>query len=514
MSRRSRLPVAAACFGMGVAGALFATDQLLGQSSTPLPPPPGQALPLPAALPAPEVAPSRPDPASYRDVVKRVLPAVVNIDAKAEKKTTAAKAQQGNRLPPGVNEEFRRYFDQQTPPPDGDLGVGSGVVIDPAGVVLTNYHVVEGADSVEVTLQDGRKFTTKDIRTDQKTDLAVVVLTSVVKESLPSLPLGDSDGMEVGDRVLAVGAPFGLAGSVTHGIVSAKSRQNLRLNQYEDFLQTDAAINPGNSGGPLVNLDGQVIGINSAIKTRGGGFQGVGLAISSNLARDVVSQLLKDGVVRRGYVGVGIRHLDAALAARLGVATDAGVVVSKVYDNSPAARAGVMTGDLITAVAGTPVKDVPTLPRVVAKLPIGQVTQLTVLRDGKTLAVTMPVEGQPEERTAAKPAEATPAPSPAPRAASVTALGLEVSNFTLGLAAQFGYPQTVRGAVVTAVERGGRADEAGITRGRLIVKVDRTAVTSAQSFLDAIAAASPDRGALVQMLRPSGEVDFAVLRVK
>ena len=509
MPRRTRLPVAAAMFALGAAGALFATDQLLGQSSTPLPPPMGQGLPLPAALPAPEL-PARQDPLSFRDVVKRVLPAVVNIDAKADRKTT--KAQQGTRLPPGVNQEFRRYFEPETPTPDGDLGVGSGVLIDPAGVVLTNYHVVEGADSVEVTLQDGRKFTTRDIRTDPKSDLAIVVLTAVVKEQLPALAFGDSEAMEVGDRVLAVGAPFGLAGSVTHGIVSAKSRQNLRLNQYEDFLQTDAAVNPGNSGGPLVNLDGQVVGINSAIKTRGGGFQGVGLAISSNLARDVANQLLKDGTVKRGYVGVGIRHLDAALAARLGVPTDGGVVVSKVYDNSPAARAGVLTGDLVTAVAGTPVKDVPTLPRVVAKLPIGQPTQMTILRDGKVLTFAMTVEGQPEERTVAKPAEASPSPSP--RAMTMTALGLEVSNPSPALAAQYGYPPNVRGALVTLVERGGRADEAGIARGRLIVKVDRTAVTTAQGCVDAIAAANPERGALVQMLRPSGEVDFAVLRVK
>src|SRR5207244_7605565 len=186
----------------------------------------------------------------------------------------------------------------------------------PKGVILTNYHVVGGADSVEIELRDGRKFTSKDIHGDRLNDLAIVRIRT--SEPLPYLELGDSDKMEIGDRVLAAGAPFGLTGSVSAGIVSAKGRDRLGMNMYEDFIQTDAAINPGNSGGPLVNLDGQVIGINSMIKTRTGGFQGVGLAIASNLAKNVIKQLEESGTVRRGYLGVSIQELDTELAARLG----------------------------------------------------------------------------------------------------------------------------------------------------------------------------------------------------
>ena len=196
---------------------------------------------------------------------------------------------------------------------DLDPGFGSGFIVDPSGVVVTNNHVVRDTNVVEVTLHDGRKFTSKDIRRDPKTDIAVIRLES--KEPLPSVEFGDSDAMAVGDRVLAVGAPFGLTGSVTQGIVSGKSR-NLNLNPFEDFLQTDAAVNPGNSGGPLVNMEGKVIGLTAAIKTRSGGFQGVGLAVSSKLAKSVAQDLIKNGFVRRAYLGVNVVDLDDATAAR------------------------------------------------------------------------------------------------------------------------------------------------------------------------------------------------------
>src|SRR5205823_5715105 len=203
-------------------------------------------------------------------------------------------------------------------PSEQFIGFGSGFIVDPKGVVLTNNHVVDGATEVEVTLHDGRKFTSKDIKTDEKTDLAIVRLDTK-GASLPYLELGDSASMEIGDRVLAVGAPFRLTGTVTSGIISAKGRYGLGLNKYEDFLQTDAAINPGNSGGPLVNLDGKVIGVTSAIKSRSGGFQGVGLAISSNEARKIMRRLHEHGVVRRGYLGVQIRDVEEETAKKYGL---------------------------------------------------------------------------------------------------------------------------------------------------------------------------------------------------
>jgi serine protease Do len=291
MFRPNRWPLALTCLALGLLGGLLASQQLIGQPALPAVNPP----PLPR------------DWMSYGPVVKRTLPAVVCIEAQG-------KAQKAK-------------FE------DLDPGFGSGVVIDPAGIVLTNHHVVANTPAVQVTLQDGRKFTSKDIRRDPKTDLAVVRLEA--KEPLPFLEFGDSDAMEVGDRVLALGAPFGLTGSVTQGIVSAKSRQNLNLNLYEDFLQIDAAVNPGNSGGPLVNMEGKVIGLTSAIKTRSGGFQGVGLAVSSNLAKSIAAKLVKDGAIRRPYLGVLVGDLDEATAARNGIKTGGGVVVTQVAPKSP-----------------------------------------------------------------------------------------------------------------------------------------------------------------------------------
>ncbi len=283
------------------------------------------------------VAPAIPkELTSYRDVVKKVLPAVVSI----ESRTKPAPVRKRRRVPldEQVPEELRPFFDfgdgDDAPEPRG--GFGSGVLVDAKGVILTNFHVVEGASQVVVHLSDGRKFTSKDVKSDPKTDLAIVRIEAPA--ALPFLELGDSDAMDIGDRVLAVGAPFGLTGTVTHGIISAKGR-SLQLNMYEDFLQTDAAINPGNSGGPLVSLDGKVIGINAAIKSRSGGFQGVGLAIASNMVKSIMPQLLKDGVVRRGYLGVQIKEiLEPEVASRLGLKEgEHGVLVTRVFDDTPGA---------------------------------------------------------------------------------------------------------------------------------------------------------------------------------
>ncbi len=263
-------------------------------------------------------AKSRPDVpkdlVSYRDVVKQVLPAVVSIEVKP-------------RVSSNTHPAFGSVPFGSLPEESPGRALGSGFVVDASGVIFTNDHVVRDADEVEVRFQDGRTFTSHDIQRDPKSDLAIVRIQ--VKEPLPFLTLGNSDDMEVGDRVLAIGAPLGLTGSVTSGIISAKAR-DVHMNIYEDFLQTDAAINPGNSGGPLVNLAGEVIGINSAIKSGTGGFQGIGLAISSNLAKNVMEQLLKDGTVHRGYLGVQTQPLESAVSDRLGLAGKSGVVIAKV----------------------------------------------------------------------------------------------------------------------------------------------------------------------------------------
>ncbi len=487
----ARIPLALFCLALGGFAAILLADRLHGQA---VPPPP-----MPKEF------------GSYREVVQRVLPAVVSIEAKATKRAVNPRVRQ---LPSNIPEEFRRFFEMQEPeaPFSPNLGFGSGVVIDADGVILTNFHVVDGADTLEIAFHDGRKVTTSDIRRDPKTDLAVVRIKA--DRPLPFLEFGDSDAMEVGDRVLAVGAPFGLTGSVTQGIVSAKSRQNLKLNQYEDFLQTDAAMNPGNSGGPLVNLEGKIVGINSAIKTRSGGSNGVGLAVSSNLARDVGRQLLADGVVKRGYLGVAVRAVDAELANRLGVpAGGNAVLVTKVYDNTPSAKAGLQAGDVILSVGGTKLQDVNTLPRVVSKLPLGKPAEIVYIRDGKTIAQMVTIEEQPEEYGQSE-RIVRGGPARVPLDAGLAIAGLTVADLTPALAQQLGFPRDAKGAIVLGVERGSAAAEAGLAKGLLIVKVDKAAIAGAKDFEAAIATASKEKGALLLVTRPTGESDFVVLKVK
>jgi serine protease Do len=358
MSRQYRSVLAVVCLSIGLTGGFF-----LNSASKPINAEPKAPPAIPQEL------------TSYRDIVKSVVPAVVSIDSRAKSRRL---------IRPGADAKDKSV----------ELGFGSGVIVEPKGVVLTNFHVVEGADFVEVKLADGRKFTSQNIVGDKKTDLAIVRIQA--DKPFPFLAIGDSATMEVGDRVLAVGAPFGLTGSVTHGIISGKSR-SLKLNAYEDFVQTDAAINPGNSGGPLVNLEGQVIGINSAIKSRSGGFQGVGLAVSSNLAKAVMEQLLKDGVVRRGYLGVQIRDIDEEVATKLKVKENSGVLVTKVFTGAPGAKGGLKIGDIVVTLAGKPVTDGSALQKVVLSLPLGQPVEVALIRDGEMRTMKIVIEEQPEE---------------------------------------------------------------------------------------------------------------------
>jgi serine protease Do len=357
MFRRSRFALVFACLTLGSAGGYLIDSAVrpahADQNLAPLVPQ---------------------DLTSYRTIVKDVVPAVVSIESKV-------KARRAMRFRAGRDGSI-------------ELGLGSGVIVGPKGTILTNYHVIDGADFVEVHLADGRTFTSHDMAGDKKTDLAIVKIQT--DKPLPFLTLGDSSKMEVGDRVLAVGAPFGLTSSVTHGIISAKAR-NMGLNTYEDFLQTDAAINPGNSGGPLISLDGKVIGINSAIKSRSGGFQGVGMAISSNLARSVMTQLMKDGVVHRGYLGVAVGDVNQEVAQELHVKERAGVVITRVFPKSPAARSGLEPGDVVTTIAGKPVREGSELQKVILSLPLNKPVEVNYLRDGAAKTAKVVVEEQPED---------------------------------------------------------------------------------------------------------------------
>jgi serine protease Do len=461
---RNRWPLAVTCLALGLFVGLVASQKLVGQPALPGVPPP---------LPR--------DWMSYRPVVKRVLPAVVCIEGNKKAADRVAKFE-------GV-----------------EPGFGSGVLIDPSGVVLTNNHVVAGVETVEVTLQDGRKFTAKDIRRDPKSDLAVMKLDAA--EALPFLEFGDSDAMEVGDRVLALGAPFGLTGSVTQGIVSAKSRQNLNLNLYEDFVQIDAAVNPGNSGGPLVNMEGKVIGLTSAIKTRSGGFQGVGLAVSSNLAKDIAAQLVKHGAVRRPYLGVLVRELDDATAAKNKLKPNGGVVVTEVSEKSPGAKANIGIGDVITSLNGQPVTTARAMQKAMLRLPVGKAIDVLVVRNGNLFRTVATAEEQPDVLG--------PAPVPNDRAGptiAFDAVGLAVTDLTADVANRMGLPKDAKGVVVAGVTKNGLAEQSGLARGMVVLQVDRTPVASAAEFRKAVEQAGREKGAVLHVLRANGDIDFVILR--
>jgi serine protease Do len=331
---------------------------------------------------------------------------------------------------------------------------------------------------------------------------------------LPFLELGDSDQMEIGDRVLAIGAPFGLTGSVTHGIISGKGRNGLSMNMYEDFLQTDAAINPGNSGGPLVNLEGKVVGINSAIKTQSGGFQGVGLAIASNLVKTVKDQLLKDGTVHRGYLGVQIKDIvDRDLAARLGLKDDQhGVLVTQVFDKAPAGKGGVKDGDVVVSIAGKTIKDGRDMQRVVATLPLGKPVDVGLIRDGKPLTVKVTIEEQPQEFGAARVPAQRPSRNNERAAIKLDAIGVEITDLTPELAEQIGLKDVSSGVVVWNVDRGSVADEAGLKRGMMVVKVDKQAVDSASAMKEKMEKAALDKGVLLQVYSAQGGTGYIVLK--
>lgn len=452
---------------------------------------------------------------SYRDVVKNVLPAVVSIEH--ESKAVAMKAPKP-RTQPWPNDfrlpdDFRKLFDNfQIPfdlPETPRGGFGSGFIVDRNGVILTNHHVVKGADQVTVCLQDGRTFVSKDIKSDPKTDLAVIRIEA--KSPLPRIEFGDSSAMEIGDRVLAMGAPFGLIGSVSAGIISGKGR-NPNITIYEDFLQTDAAINPGNSGGPLVNLEGKVIGVNTAIKSNSGGSQGVGLAIPSSLARNVMDKLLKDGVVHRGYLGVQLRKLDPEVGVRLGADNKTGVIVAWVMDGSPAAKAGIQAGDIITALGGASIKDPGDLQRRVVELPLKKAVTVSVIRDGKSQDLQATIEDQPADFGQARKSSLS-TPDRTQDGIRLEKIGIEIGDLTPDVAKRFGYAKTTTGAVITRVEPDTLAAEADLEAGTLITKVDSTRVTSAAEGHRALEKVSLERGILLELQYPQSGVGYVMLKV-
>ncbi len=414
---------------------------------------------------------------AFTTVTKKVASSVVYIDV--EKAIPVSNAQPRiEGLPPGFDEEqLRRFFGNQLPQfqtpqqPRRAQGQGSGFIISEDGYILTNNHVVGDADKMTVTMADGREFAAELVGADPRSDVAVI---RVEATDLPALQMGDSNQVEVGEMVLAVGSPFGLAGTVTSGIVSATGRNSMGIADYENFIQTDAAINPGNSGGPLVNLQGEVIGINTAIASRTGGYMGIGFAIPINMAHAICDQLIATGSVTRGYLGVAIQDLTADLAKSFGIERTDGVLIGDVTEDSPAANAGLEPGDVIVRFNGSEVTKMASFRNLVAQTSPGSEAEMEVLRDGQRKTLTIKIGTLPEEGVAT-----------AKAVDEVDSLGFSVQPMNDELAERLGYAGR-SGVVVSNVETGSIAARAGLEPGMLIEQVNRSPVASISEFRKAM----------------------------
>jgi len=388
---------------------------------------------------------------------------------------------------------FERFFGIR--PHGGQVyrqtGIGTGVIVDEKGYIVTNNHVVEGADEITVQLADKREFTLtgeelkKRVWTDPKSDLAVLKIDA---DNLVPAKWGDSDKLAVGDWVVAIGNPFGLDLTVTVGICSAKGRALANLAEYQDFIQTDAAINPGNSGGPLANLKGEVIGINTAIFSRTGGYMGIGFAIPSNMARNIMERLIKYGKIRRGYLGVYVQDLTPDLAKTLGLEEVKGVVVPKVVPGSPAEKAGIKQGDVILEVNGKAIESGQQLKNLISSLNVGDVIEIKVKRGGKILTFK---------------AEIAEADSDGSKESLYDVYGFDVEDLTPDVARALGYRQ-VEGVVITRVKPGSPADRAGLRRNEIIVSVQNRNINSVDEFLSVVRQVDPSRGLLLLVRNPYG----------
>jgi serine protease Do len=436
---------------------------------------------------------------AFVSVADRVTPSVVNVSAKSKK---VAQVESG--APPEAEQKFReffgsefydRFFKRRAPRAEPERAAGSGVIIDGRGYILTNSHVVENADEIEVRLSDDRKFKAKLVGRDPKTDLAVLRIEPSGR-ALPVATLGDSDKLKIGQWAIAIGNPFGLDRTVTAGIISATGRTHVGVATYEAFIQTDASINPGNSGGPLLNLKGEVIGINTAIVSSG---QGIGFSIPINMAREVMTQLIDKGRVVRGWLGIVIQNLTEDLAAGFGIPGKSGVLIAEVMKGSPADAAGFKAGDVIVELAGGPIKETTDLQKRVAAIPPGRATGVTVLRDRTPTRLSVKIGEQPSEEVvvAAAPKD--------------VGLGLGVQALTPDLAQTYGL-KAQTGLVVVDVAEGGAGAAAGINEGDLILEVNRRAVDSVEEFRKAVAALKPGESVPVQLERGGGGREYVVLK--
>ncbi|HVE59349.1 MAG TPA: DegQ family serine endoprotease [Pyrinomonadaceae bacterium] len=444
---------------------------------------------------------------SYADVVEKTSPAVVQIFSERKAKS------QPQQFPFGDDEFFKQFIpkqNQQQQRPQIERGTGSGVIVTADGSVLTNHHVIDGADKITVRMQDGKTFEAKVVGSDAPSDLAVLKIESA---NLPFLTLGNSDSVRVGDIVLAIGNPLGIGQSVTAGIISAKGRRTgLSDGSFEDFLQTDAPINRGNSGGALVNLAGELIGINSQILSSGqnGGSIGIGFSIPSNMAKSVMEQLLKDGKVRRGMLGVNIQNITEDLAKSLELKDTKGVLVSNVRAGSSADKAGIKNGDIITAINGEKVEDGNVLRNKVASTLPGTDIKLTVVRDGQEQELVAKLDEFDAE--SAKKENQQDEENPETPSKPSGKLGLDLKPVTPEEAKKLQLPNGTNGLLVTDVDPNGSAAEEGIAQGDVILEVNRQPVETLEEMQTALEK-SGEKPILLRIAR-RGQVTYLTVKPK
>jgi serine protease Do len=446
-------------------------------------------------------------PESFADLAERLMPAVVNISTTQ----TVSQERAQNNVPPPFQDFFedflKRFPQQEGQRPRKVSSLGSGFVIAPDGLIVTNNHVIEGADEIVVNFADGEKYDAKLIGRDPKTDLAVLKIEA--KKKFPFVKLGDSQKARVGDWVIAIGNPFGLGGSLSAGVISAIKR-DIRSGPYDDFIQTDAAINRGNSGGPLFNMDGDVIGVNSSIISPSGGSVGIGFAIPSDLVQSVVDQLIAYGETRRGWLGVRIQPVTDELAETLGLDKAKGALVSEVMPDGPASKGGVKVGDVIVEFDGKEVETARDLSRIVADTDVEKKVAVVVVRDGKSKKISI-VTGRLEAFDKAN-ADETP---DTPQSADKTKVaGLELADLDAQTRDKLGLDKSLAGALVEAVDIDSRAYESGIRRGDVITEIDRAPVSSAAKARAAIEAAKAAGQKSVLIYVRNGEgIRFVALKL-
>jgi serine protease Do len=422
---------------------------------------PAQAL----ADPTPTATPLAFGPYVIADIAEKVTPAVVNITTERGRRGAGASAPGGHNSPLD-HPFFREFFPPGMPQqPQREVGQGSGVVISPDGFIVTNNHVIEGADEIKVAFSDKRELKAKLIGADKASDVA---LLKVEAKGLVPLAFGDSSLLRLGEFVLAVGNPFGVGQSVTMGIVSAKGRADVNIVDYEDFIQTDAAINPGNSGGALVNLRGELIGINTAILSRSGGYQGIGFAIPTNMVQPILQQIREHGRVRRGWLGIAIQNITPDLANSLDLGNVEGVLISDVMENGPGAQFDIKQGDVVVSVNGKPTKTTAQLRNAIGLLGPGAQASLTILREGKKKVVQVTLAEKKDDS----------APTDTKEGEKDLLAGLRLQDLDAEIRQQLDPPAKLKGAVITEIEPGSPAAEAGLIAGDIVVEINKKRIDS------------------------------------